>query len=113
MLADQLSLLAEKLLGLLACVSALTFLRLQSQLDEGGAEGLHLFFHDWAHVVGGDDRSQPARGGDRLQARDSRAHDQHPRRSHSAGRGHHHREELPQPLRRHQHGLVARSRGLR
>ena len=60
--------------------------------DELGAQAFHLLLGGRAHVGGGDDGAEAARGRDRLQAGDARAHDEDLRRRHRAGGGHHHRQ---------------------
>ena len=54
--------------------------------DELGAERLHLLLGRRPHVGRRDDRAEPARRGDRLQARHADAHDEGARRRERAGR---------------------------
>jgi hypothetical protein len=60
--------------------------------DRLGAEALDLFLDRRAHVGRGDDRAQPPRGRDRLEAGDADAHDEHARGRDRAGGRHHHRK---------------------
>ncbi len=46
------------------------------QFDEAAAQALHLLFCGRAHVVGGGNRAQPSRGGNRLQTRQRRRRSQ-------------------------------------
>ena len=67
---------------------------LERDIDELGAEGLHLLLGGGAHVGGFDHRTQALGGGDRLQAGHAHAHDDRTRRLDGAGRGHEHRHDL-------------------
>ena len=80
--------------------------------DELGAEAFDLLLGGGAHVGRGHDRAEPARGRDRLQAGDARAHDEHPRRRHGAGRGHHHRQRAAVFGRAVDHRAIAGEIGL-
>ena len=93
-------------------VAALTFLRLQLQLDEAGAKALDLLFDRRTHVVGLHHGTEAARGRDRLEPGDTRPQHQDVSGSDGAGRGHQHGEELAQPVGGHEHSLVAGKRGL-
>ena len=98
--------LLRELLGVLARAPALRLL-LDLDLDELGAEALDLFLDRRPHVVGLDHRAEALRGRNRLQARDSRAEDEHARRLRGAGRGDQHREELAQLLGARERGAIA------
>ena len=67
-------------------------------VDELRAQRLDLLLDRGPHVGRLDDRAEPLGGGDRLQAGDAGAEDQHARGLDRAGRGHHHRH---QPADRH------------
>ena len=75
--------------------------------DELCAERSHLLLGGRAHVGRGDDRAEPARRRDRLQAGDARAHDEDARRRHGARRGHHHRHGAAEMRGRLDHRLIA------
>ncbi len=60
--------------------------------EELRAERLDLFLGGRTHVGGGHHRAEAARGGDRLQAGDADAHDEHLGGGHGAGGRHHHRQ---------------------
>ena len=94
-------------------VATLAFGALDVELEEGGAEALDLLLHGGTHVEGGDDGSEPPRGGDRLQAGDSRAEHEDARGRDRARGGRQHRQELRQVVGRDQRGLVAGDRALR
>src|SRR6185437_3590892 len=53
--------------------------------DEFGAKRFDLLLGGGAHVSGGDDGAEAARGGDRLQSSDADAHDEGPGGGHGAG----------------------------
>ena len=112
LLADELALAAQEVLGLLAGVAAFALLGLELELDKGGAEALHLCFGRGAHVVGADVRTEPPGGRDRLQAGDAGAEHEHLGRRDGAGRGHVEGEELRQLLGGEQHCPVARDQRL-
>ena len=71
-----------------------------------------LFLGGGTHVRRRHDGAQPSRGGDRLQAGDAHAHDQHARRRDGARRRHHHRHGAAEGGRRIDHRLVAGEIGL-
>ena len=83
-------------------------------LDEHrlGAEALDLLPGGGADVGRGDDRAEPAGGGDRLQPGDPDAHHEDPGGGDGAGRGHHHREGPAIFRRGVEHRLVAGEIGL-
>ena len=60
--------------------------------EELRAERGDLLLGGRAHVGRRHDRAETPRGGDRLQAGDADAHDEHLRGRHGAGRRHHHRQ---------------------
>ena len=80
--------------------------------EELGAERGDLLLGGRTHVGGGDDGAKPPRRGDRLQAGDADAHDEHLGRRHRAGRRHHHRQRAVIFGRRVDHRLVAGEVGL-
>ena len=80
--------------------------------DELGAERLHLLLGGGAHVGRRDDRAEPTRGGDRLQAGDADAHDEGLGRGDRARRRHHHRQRLAEDRGGIDDGLVAGEVGL-
>ena len=97
----------------LARVAALRLGAGDAEVEPVRAEALDLLADDGAHVEAGDDGAEPARGRDRLQARDACADDEHLRRRDRARRGHEHREEAGEMLGREERGLVAADRRLR
>ena len=107
MLADELPLLAQELFGLLTRVTSLAYLGFERELDERCAERLDLFLDRGTDVIRRDDRAKAPRGGDRLEAGNARAHDQHAGRRDRAGGRHHHRKELADSVGGHQDRLVA------
>ena len=97
----------------LARVAALGLRARDAEVEPVRAEALDLLAHDRADVEAGDDGAEPARGRERLQARDARADHEHLRRRDGPGRGHQHREEAGEMLRGEQRALVAADRRLR
>ena len=92
-------LLARLLLrGQLAPRSRLRLFATDAEVEEGGAEALDLLPDGRPNVEAGDDRSEPARRRDRLQAGDAGAEDEHLGRGDRPGRGHQQREEPRQPV---------------
>ena len=73
---------------------------LELELDELRAQALDLLAHGRPRVERAHHRAQPPRRGDRGQARDARAEDQHLRRLHAPGRGHLPGEEAPEVVGR-------------
>ena len=101
LVADQLTLAGQELLGLLPGVAARALLGLELELHEVGAERLHLLLGGGAHVVG----RAPGRPRRRAVAMACRPATPAPEHEHlggrdGAGRGHEHREELGEPHRR-------------
>ena len=74
LVADQLALAGQELLGLLAGVAAGPLLGLEPELDEVGAEPLDLLLGRGPHVVGLHLGTEPSGGGDGLQAGHTDAH---------------------------------------
>ena len=74
---------------------------------------MDFVFDGGPHVVGLHHRTQPARGGDRLQPGNAGAHHQHPGGGHSAGRGHQQGKELRKMIGGQQHRFVTGDAGLR
>ena len=107
LLGQRGALAVELLGGQLAGVAADALGR-HAGVEEGGAQALGLFLGGGPDVVGLDHGAEPARRGDRLQAGDADAHDEHLGRRHRPRRRHEHGEELGQVLRRRQPGPVAR-----
>ena len=97
-------------LGLGVAGFFLGILGFQGQLDKFCPQTLDLLFHHRPSVESFDHRAKASGGSDRLQPRHARADDKNARRSHRAGGSHEQGEELLQPLRRHQHRLIARDR---
>ena len=110
---EQLALALGAVLGHLAGVAAGALDGVEVEVDERGAHRADLVGRGRAHVVRADDRAQPLGGGDRLQAGDARAEDEHPRGLDGAGGGHQQREELGQPVGADQRGAVAGAQRLR
>ena len=79
----------------------------ERQLDESGAEALHLLLDRGPHVVGLDLGAEPARRRDRLKSRDAGADDEHARRRDGPGGRHQHRKHARQVVGGEQHALVA------
>ena len=99
LVADQLALAGQELLGLHPGVSARALLGLELELDEGGAERLHLFLGRGPDVVGAHLGPEAPGGGDGLQAGHARAEHEHLGGRDGARRGHEHGEELGQAHR--------------
>jgi hypothetical protein len=82
-------------------------------LDELGAQRFDLLAGGAAHVIGFDHGAQAARRGDRLQAGDANADDQHLRRTDGARRGGQHRQEAIYGIGGNEYRFVAADTGLR
>ena len=80
--------------------------------DELGAKALDLLLGRLAHIGRRDDGAEPPRRGDRLQAGNADAHDEHLGRRHGAGRRHHHRKGAAEIGGGIDHRLVAGEIGL-
>ncbi len=107
-------LLLRLLLGReLARVAAGRLLRANAEVEERRAEALHLLGDGRAHVERRDDRAEPPRGRDRLQAGDAGADDERPHRRDRPGGGHEHREEARHAVGGEHDRLVAGDRRLR
>ena len=91
----------------LARVAAGALDHVEAEVEEPGPHRLHLVGRGGPHVVGLDDGAEPARGGDRLQARDPGAEHQDLGRRDGARGGHEQREEPRQPHRRLEGAPVA------
>ena len=109
---DQLLLALMLVVGERDRVAALAFRALDVELEERGAEALHLLLHCRPHVEGRDDGAEPPRGCDRLQAGDARSENEDARGRDRPRRGGQHRHELRQVVGRDQRALVARDRAL-
>ena len=108
---QHLGLLLLLFLGDLFRVAALGLRVLEAfDLDELGAQALHLLFDRFANVERFDHRTEASRGGDGLEPGHTGAEDQHLGRRNGASRGHQHREELGDRRRGEQNGVVARPR---
>ena len=104
-------LLLRLLLGReLARVAACGLLGADAEIEERRAEALHLLGDGRPHVECRDDRAEPPRGRDRLQARDAGADHERADRRDRAGCGHEHGEEARDAIRGEDDGLVARRR---
>ena len=110
--ADELTLAAQEVLGLLSGVAAFALLGLEVKLDEGGAEALHLCARRGAHVVGADIGTEPSGGRDGLEPGNTGTEHQHLGGRHRAGRCHVEGEELRELLGCQQHCPVARDQRL-
>ena len=82
-------------------------------LDEPGPQRLDLLLDHGPGVEGLDPGAQALGGGDGLQAGHAGADDEDPGRGDRAGRGHHHGQDLVQPLGGQDHRHVAGQVGLR
>ena len=98
LLADELPLAAQEVLGLLPGVTAFALLGLELELDEGRAEALHLVSCGRPDVVRADDGAEPARRRNRLQSGDAGAEHEDLGGRHGPGRRHVEGEELRQVL---------------
>ena len=87
--------------------SLLLFGGLVGHVDELRAQRFDLLLHTRPHVARFDDRAEPLRGRDRLQAGNADAEDHDARGFHGAGRGHQHRQETLVLVSGHEHCLVA------
>ena len=76
------------------------------------AEAFDLLLGCGTNVGRRDDRAEPARGRDRLQAGDADAHDEHLRGGNRAGRSHHHRQRAAVFFGRIDHRAIAGEIGL-
>src|ERR1051326_757397 len=107
--AEQLALTIVETFVLRASVAAfiLRVFGFNGKFDEAASETLHLLFGGWAEIVGGDNCSQAAGGGDCLQPGDSCAHDQHTRWRNGSGRGGQHGKNSGMVVCGAQHGFVS------
>ena len=112
LVSNELALLGEELLGLLAGIAPGSFLGFEAELDERCAQRLHLFFGSGAHVVRPDLGTEAPGRGDGLQARNAGTEDEHLGGRDRSGRGHEQREELGQSIGGRQRGEIARHRRL-
>ena len=115
-LGDQLALAPREILAHLAGIAARGLGGAHRRLidrDKGRAEALDLLLGGDTDIGGADDRAEPARRRDRLQAGDPGAHHEDPRRLDRAGRGHHHRQGAAERVGGLEHSLVAGEVGLR
>ena len=104
-------LLGAFLVGELARVATLAG-RTHAQVQELAAQRFDLLAGFRAHVETFHRRTEPARGGDRLQPGHAGTDDQHLGRTDGAGGGGQHREEARRQLGGDQHRLVAGHAGL-
>ena len=96
-LLDDLGLLGVEIGGKLLGIAArglrgLAFLIFVTH--EAGAEGFDFFLGGGAHIGRRNPATKAPRGGDGLQARNTRTHDEGIGRGHGAGGCHHHGEAL-------------------
>ena len=107
------ALLFEELLGDFFGIAAAAFSRGHlRQVDEPSAERLDLFLHRRPHIGDLDRCPQPLGGGERHETGDSGAEHDDARRLDRSRRRHEQGKDLAEPLRAHQHRLVAGDRGL-
>ena len=103
--------------GELACVASLAAgghrTAFGREIEECRSGREHFVAGGVAHVVTGDDSTEPACRADGLQARDPGAEHQHLRRPHGSGGRHQHREVAGEGLGRNERRLVARRIRLR
>ena len=105
---EQLLLPAGAVFGELLRVAAAGFGGAEVEVDERAAHRAHLVGGCRAHVVGRHDAAQPLGRRDRLQARDTRAEHEHPRRREGSRGGHRHAEHPPERVGGEGHEPVAR-----
>ena len=107
--AEQRVLGVDELLAHLLRVAALPFARfLDRHGEELAAERLHLLLGRGAHVERAHDRADALRGAERGESGNPGADDQHLRRRDLAGRRELTGEEAREPIRRFDHGAIAR-----
>src|ERR1700677_2828587 len=107
--SEKFPLAAVKVFSLRAGISA-GILRIRCfdrKLDESRAQAMDLLFGSWPHVVCRRNSSEPARGGDALKSRNSRADYENSSWGNRAGRSRQHAKDSGKTVGGDQHRFVA------